>query len=150
MGYCTKSEYEEFLRSCPLFENMLVRSGIILIKYYFSISDKEQEHRFQNRIEDRAKRWKLSPMDLESRSRWIEYSKAKDEMFEHTDIKQAPWWVVEADDKKKARLNCISHLLSSIPYKDLTPEPIELPPRQDDSAYKRPPHKEQNFVPDVY
>ena len=124
MGFCTDEEYQEFLRSCPEFERMLVRSGIILIKYWFSVSDAEQERRFQARLEDPTKRWKLSPMDLESRARWVEYSKAKDEMFAHTDIKQAPWYVVNADDKKRARLNVIRHFLSLIPYEDLTPEPI--------------------------
>ncbi len=150
MGFCTEDEYREFLRSCPEFERMLVRSGIILIKYWFSVSDEEQEHRFQDRIVDPTKRWKLSPMDLESRSKWIEYSKAKDETFKYTDIKQAPWYVVEADNKMRARLNCINHLLSMIPYKDLTPEPIQLPPRQDDKGYVRPPISDQTFVPEVY
>jgi polyphosphate kinase 2 len=150
MGFCTEEEYREFLRSCPEFERMLVRSGIKLIKYWFSVSDEEQEHRFQARIDDPTKRWKLSPMDLESRSRWIEYSRAKDEMFKFTDIKQAPWWVVNSDDKKRARLNCISHLLSMIPYEDLTPEPIKLPPRQDDVGYVRPPISDQTFVPEIY
>ena len=139
MGFCTEEEYLEFLRSCPEFERMLIRSGIILIKYWFSVSDEEQERRFQGRIHDRAKRWKLSPMDLESRKKWVEYSKAKDAMFAHTDIKQAAWYVVDADDKKRARLNCITHLLSVIPYEDLTAEELELPPRQDDQAYVRPP-----------
>lgn len=150
MGFCTEEEYREFLRSCPEFERMLVRSGIILIKYWFSVSDEEQEHRFQARIDDPTKRWKLSPMDMESRARWVEYSKAKDEMFKYTDIKQAPWWVVNSDDKKRARLNCISHFLNQIPYKDLTPEPIALPPRQDDIGYVRPPMSDQTFVPEVY
>ena len=150
MGFCTEEEHREFLRSCPEFERMLVRSGIILIKYWFSVSDEEQERRFQSRIEDPTKRWKLSPMDLESRKRWMEYSKAKDEMFAHTDIKQAPWYVVDADIKRHARLNCIHHLLDQIHYKDLTPEPIELPPRQDDIAYVRPPITDQTFVPDHY
>jgi len=150
MGFCTEDEYNEFLRSCPEFERMLVRSGIILIKYWFSVSDEEQEKRFQSRLEEPHKRWKLSPMDLESRSRWIEYSKAKDRMFAHTDIKQAPWFVVESDIKKHARLNCISHLLSMIPYEDLTPEPIELPKREDSSGYVRPPFSDQTFVPDIY
>ncbi len=150
MGFCTEEEYREFLRSCPEFERMLVRSGIILIKYWFSVSDEEQEHRFQARIDDPTKRWKLSPMDLESRTRWIEYSRAKDEMFKYTDIKQAPWWVVNSDIKKRARLNCISHLLSMIPYQDLTPEPIELPPRQDKIGYVRPPMSDQTFVPEKY
>jgi polyphosphate kinase 2 len=150
MDFCTQEEYGEFLRSCPEFERMLVRSGIILIKYWFSVSDEEQERRFQDRLEDPVKRWKLSPMDVESRARWVEYSKAKDEMFKFTDIKQAPWYVVPADNKKLARLNCISHLLSLIPYKDLTPEPIELPPRQKDKGYIRPPIGDQTFVPEVY
>ena len=150
MGFCTDEEYREFLRSCPEFERMLVRAGIILIKYWFSVSDEEQERRFQSRINDPTKRWKLSPMDLESRAKWVEYSKAKDEMFAHTDIKQAPWYVVNADDKKRARLNCISHLLSMIPYQDLTPEPIELPPPQDKAGYVRPPITDQTFVPEVY
>ncbi len=150
MGFCTEDEYKEFLRSCPEFERMLVRSGIKLIKYYFSVSDEEQERRFQCRIHDRTKRWKLSPMDLESRSRWVEYSKAKDEMFDYTDIKQAPWYVVNADDKKRSRLNCINHLLSLIDYKDLTPEPLELPPRQKESGYIRPPISDQTFVPEKY
>jgi len=150
MGFCTDEEHKEFLRSCPEFERMLVRSGINLIKYYFSVSDEEQEKRFQARIHDRTKRWKLSPMDLESRSKWVEYSKAKDEMFAYTDIKQAPWYVVNADDKKRARLNCMSHLLSLINYKDLTPEPIKLPPRQKNKGYIRPPITDQTFVPDKY
>lgn len=150
MGFCSDEEHKEFLRSVPEFERMIVRSGIILIKYWFSVSDEEQERRFQARIDDPTKRWKLSPMDLESRSRWVEYSKAKDEMFAHTDIKQAPWYVVNADNKKKARLNCISHLLSIIPYKDLTPEPISLPPRQVDDGYIRPPMSDQTFVPERY
>ncbi len=150
MGFCTNEEYREFMRSCPEFERMLVRSGIKLVKYWFSVSDDEQERRFQARIDDRAKRWKLSPMDLGSRTHWIEYSQAKDEMFKYTDIKQAPWWVVNSDDKKRARLNCISHLLSQIDYKDLTPEPIELPPRQVEIGYIRPPLSDQTFVPEKY
>lgn len=150
MGFCNEEEYLEFLRSCPEYERMLVRSGIILIKYWFSVSDKEQERRFQERIDDPTKRWKLSPMDVESRNRWVEYSKAKDEMFAHTDIKQAPWWVIRADDKRRARLNCISHLLSLIPYEDLTPAPIKLEPRREDNSYIRPPITDQNFVPEVY
>jgi len=150
MGFCTDDEYREFLRSVPEFERMLVRSGIILVKYWFSVSDKEQEHRFQARIADPTKRWKLSPMDVQSRSRWVEYSRAKDEMFAHTDIKQAPWHVVNADNKMCARLNCIRHLLSLIPYEDLTPEPIVLPPRQADQGYVRPPITDQTFVPDIY
>ena len=150
MGFCTDDEYEEFMRSCPEFERMLIRSGIRVIKYWFSVSDDEQERRFQARIDDPTKRWKLSPMDLQSRSRWVEYSKAKDEMFARTDIKQAPWYVVRSDDKKRARLNLISHLLSLIPYRDLTPEPIILPPRQPDQGYVRPPITDQTFVPEVY
>jgi polyphosphate kinase len=151
MGFCSDEEYLEFLRSCPEFERMLVRSNTILIKYWFSVSDKEQEKRFNARMEDPTKHWKLSPMDIESRNRWVEYSQAKDEMFAHCDIKQAPWYVVHADDKKRARLNCISHLLSLIPYEDLTPEkPMKLPPRKEDHSYVRPPITDQNFVPDVY
>jgi len=150
MGFCTDEEYLEFLRSCPEFERMLVRSGIIVIKYWFSVSDHEQEKRFQDRINDPTKRWKLSPMDVESRDKWVEYSKAKDEMFAHCDIKQAPWWVVHADDKKRARLNCISHLLTQIPYEDLTPEPIKLKARKEDNSYVRPPITDQNFVPEKY
>jgi polyphosphate kinase len=150
MGFCTEDEYQEFLRSCPEFERMLVRSGITLIKYWFSVSDAEQERRFQDRLDDPTKRWKLSPMDVESRSRWIDYSKAKDEMFAHTDIKQAPWWVVRSDNKRRARLNVISHLLSIIPYEDLTPEPIVLPARQHDTGYVRPPMEDQTFIPEPY
>ena len=150
MGFATAEEVEEFYRSCPEFERMLVRSGIILVKYWFSVSDAEQERRFQARISDPTKRWKLSPMDLMSRTRWVEYSMAKDEMFRHTDIKQAPWYVVSGDDKKRARLNVISHLLSLIPYEDLTPEPISLPPREPDRGYVRPPMDEQTFIPEVY
>jgi polyphosphate kinase 2 len=150
MGFCTDDEYQEFLRSCPEFERMLVRSGVTIIKYWFSVSDDEQERRFQGRIDDPTKRWKLSPMDLQSRARWVEYSMAKDKMFAHTDIKQAPWHVVNGDDKKRARLNVIRHFLSLIPYEDLTPEPIILPPRQPDSGYVRPPITDQTFVPEVY
>jgi polyphosphate kinase 2 len=150
MGFCTQEQYQEFLRSCPEFERMLVRSGIILIKYWFSVSDEEQERRFQARIDDKSKRWKLSGMDLESRAKWVEFSRAKDIMFDHTDIKQAPWYVVNSEDKKKARLNVISHLLSMIPYEDRTLGPVELPPRQQDSGYIRPPITEQTFVPEVY
>ncbi len=150
MGFCTNKEYDEFMRSCPEFERMLVRSGIILIKYWFSVSDEEQERRFQARINDPTKRWKLSEMDLESRRRWVEYSKAKDEMFKYTDIKQVPWYVVNADNKKRARLNCISHLLSLIHYEDLTPAPIVLPPRQPDNGYIRPPISDQTFIPEKY
>ena len=150
MGFCSDEEYAEFMRSCPEFERMLVRSGILLVKYWFSVSDEEQERRFQGRITDPTKRWKLSPMDLESRRLWLEYSRAKDDMFRHCDIKQAPWYVVEADVKKRARLNCIRHFLSLIPYEDLTPEPVELPPRQEQTGYVRPPMSDQTFVPDEY
>ena len=150
MGFCTDDEYREFLRSCPEFERMLVRSGIILIKYWFSVSDEEQDKRFHSRLVEPLKRWKLSPMDLQSRSRWAEYSKAKDEMFAHTDIKQAPWYVVNSDIKKHARLNCISHFLSLIPYKDITPEVIKLPKLENAIGYVRPPMSDQTFVPDTY
>jgi polyphosphate kinase len=150
MGFCTEEEAEEFYRTVPEFERMLTRSGTILIKYWLSVSDEEQEHRFQARIDDPSKHWKLSPMDLESRTRWVEYSKAKDDMFRRTDIKQAPWYVVHADTKRRARLNCIHHLLSRISYKDLTPPGVVLPPRQADDGYTRPPLEEQTFVPDVY
>ncbi len=150
MGFCSDDEYQEFMRSCPEFERMLVRSGIVLIKYWFSVSDEEQERRFQSRLQEPHKRWKLSPMDLQSRAKWVEYSRAKDDMFSHTDIKQAPWYVVKSDKKKLARLNCIRHLLSVISYKDLTPEPIKLPKRQPAAGYVRPPMSDQTFVPDYY
>lgn len=149
MGFCTDDEYEEFLRSCPDFERMLLRSGIILLKYWFSVSDDEQERRFRGRIDNVEKRWKLSPMDLESRAHWVDYSKAKDRMFATTDTKASPWWVVDADDKRRARLNCISHILNSIPYEDLTSERLEMPPRQADT-YVRPPIDTQTYVPDMY
>ncbi len=150
MGFCTDEEYNEFLRSCPQFERMLKRSGIILIKYWFSVSNDVQEKRFRARIQDPTKRWKLSPMDLKSREKWVDYSRAKDAMFTYTDQKQAPWYVVNADVKKLARLNCIHHLLSMIPYKDLTPDPIKLPPRRKGKGYVRPPISDQTFVPEVY
>lgn len=151
MGFCTDDEYIEFMRSCPEFERMLIRSGIRLIKYWFSVSDHEQEKRFQSRLKDITKHWKLSPMDLESRDRWMEYSKAKDAMFAHTDIKQAPWHVVDADVKKKARLNCISHFLSQFDYQGLTIKRIkELPSRKEEGSYIRPPITDQTFVPDNY
>ncbi len=149
MGFCTDEEHQEFLRSCPEFERMLVRSGITLIKYWFSINDAEQERRFRSRLKDPTKRWKLSPMDVESRQRWVEYSRAKDEMFAFTDIKQAPWFVVDADDKKRARINCISHLLTRIPYQDVHQAKIKLPPRQQTVGYVRPPLEDQTFVPSV-
>lgn len=148
MGFCTEEEVREFFRSVPEFENMLIRSGIILIKYWFSVSNEEQERRFQARINDITRRWKLSPMDLASRTKWVEYSKAKDEMFRYTDTKLSPWYVVNSDNKEMARLSCISHLLSKIPYEDLTPEPIVLPPRQADNNYVRPPMSTQTFVPE--
>ena len=150
MGFCSDDEYREFLHACPLFEEMLVRSGIHLIKYWFSVSDEEQEARFIERMRNPIKRWKLSPMDLESRARWVEYSKAKDAMLEHTDTKLVPWNIVNADNKKRARLNCIAHLLRQVPYKDLEPIEMELPPRQPDSGYKRPKKSDQHWVPELY
>jgi polyphosphate kinase 2 len=149
MGFCTDEEYEEFLRSAPAFEAMLIRSGIVLVKYWFSVSDDEQERRFQERIRNPRKRWKLSEMDLQSRARWVDYSRAKERMFELTDTKLSPWWVVHADDKRRARLNCISHLLSQVPDRDLTSTPLRLPERQRDD-YVRPPEAEQTSVPEVY
>jgi len=149
MGFCTEDEYEDFLRSCPDFERMLVRSGIILLKFWFSVGDEEQERRFQGRIDNVEKRWKLSKMDLESRARWLDYSKAKDRMFGATDTKASPWWVVDADDKRRARLNCIRHILSAIPYEDLTSEQLTLPPPQD-GVYIRPPIDTQTYVEDHY
>jgi polyphosphate kinase len=150
MGFCTDEEYQEFLRACPEFERMLLRAGVTLIKYWFSVSDEEQDRRFRQRIEDPTKRWKLSPMDLASRARWVDYSRAKDEMFAATDTRQAPWYVVHADSKKRARLNYLHHLLSLIPYEDLTPDPIVLPPLQAEDGYVRPPLTDQSFVPEVY
>jgi polyphosphate kinase 2 len=149
MGFCTEQQVQEFMQSCPEFERMLTRSGIHLIKYWFSVSDEEQERRFQDRMDTVTKRWKLSPMDLESRKHWADYSRAKDEMFAVTDTKQSPWFVVNAENKKCARLNVIRHLLSQFQYKDLTPEPLELPPLMK-SKYVRPPIQEQNFIPEVY
>ena len=150
MGFCSDDELEEFFRAAPEFERMLVRSGVVLVKYWFSVSDDVQEERFHDRIGNPVKRWKLSPMDLESRARWVDYSKAKDEMFAKTDTSEARWWVVPADKKKKARLNCIAHFLSMIPYEDLTPKRIKLPPRQRGKNYVRPPESDQHFVPDKY
>ena len=150
MGFCTKDEYEEFLRACPEFEKMLIRSGIIVVKYWFSVSNEEQEKRFLGRIENPIKRWKISPMDLESRNRWVEFSEAKDNMFAYTDTKQSPWFVVEADDKRRARLNCISHLLSMIPYEEIPEKTFKLPPRKSDKNYVRPPKQEQTYVPHKY
>jgi polyphosphate kinase len=149
MGFCTDEEYEDFLVAAPEFERLLIRSGIVLVKYWFSVSDDEQERRFADRIEDPAKRWKLSPMDLRAREHWVDFSRAKDAMFAATDTDTSPWWVVDADDKRRARLNCIHHLLSMVPYRDLTSEPLVLPPRQK-GHYKRPPLRDQNFVPEIY
>ena len=152
MGFCTDEEYWEFLRSCPEFERTLVRSGITIVKYWFSVSDEEQERRFRGRIEDPTKRWKLSPMDLESRNRWQAYSRAKDHMLVHTDIERSRWYVVNSDDKKRARLNCIAHLLSLLPYKDAVPKKMKLPQRKPEmrEGYVRPPLENQNFVPEIY
>jgi polyphosphate kinase 2 len=150
MGFCSEEDTNEFFRSCPPFEEMLIRSGIILVKYWFSVSDEEQEKRFKDRIQDPTKRWKISEMDLESWNKWVEYSRAKDEMFHYTDTKRSPWFVVASDDKKRARLNVISHLLSLIPYKDLTPKPFKLPPRREDKGYMRPPYENQTFVPEIF
>ena len=149
MGFCTEAEYQEFMHSCPEFERMLIRSGIRLVKYWFSVSDEEQEKRFQDRMDNPTKRWKLSPMDLESRKHWADYSRAKDEMFAVTDIKLSPWYVVNAENKEAARLNVIRHLLSLFDYKDLTPKPVPLPPIGK-SKYVRPPIQEQNFIPQLY
>lgn len=150
MDFCTDEEYQEFLRSCPEFERMLVRSGIILIKYWLSVDAEEQARRFKDRIENPSKRWKISEMDLEARKKWVDYSRAKDDMFKYTDIKQAPWFVVESHDKRRARLNCISHLLNQIPYEDLRLEPMELPPLQSDQHYIRPPRSDQTYVPEIF
>lgn len=149
MGFCSDDEYWDFLRSCPRFEEMLIHSGIILIKYWFSVSDEEQEHRFTERLKDPLRRWKFSEMDLASRSKWAEYSKAKDEMFSYTDTKVSPWWVVNGDDKRRARLNCINHLLSMVPYREIRYKEIELP-EVNKSGYVRTPISTQTFVPQVY
>ena len=148
MGFCSDNEYREFLRACPEFERMLIRAGITVIKYWFSVSDEEQEKRFKERINTPIKRWKFSPMDLQSRSRWVEYSRAKDDMFTYTDTEDCPWFVVEADDKRRARLNCISHLLGKVPYEAIHYEPITLPPINTE-GYERPPLASQTFVPDI-
>lgn len=148
LGFCTAAEYDRFLQQCPIFERLLVDDGIILIKYWFSVSDEEQEQRLRARITDPMRRWKLSEIDLYSRTKWVDYSRAKDEMFVHTDIPEAPWYVVDADDKRRARLNCIAHLLSNIPYEDLPDPTIELPPRQRDDGYVRPPRDLYTYVPD--
>jgi polyphosphate kinase 2 len=150
MGFCTEAEYDEFARSVPEFERMLLRSGIILIKYWFSVSDEAQERRFMDRLDDSAKRWKLSPLDMKARSLWVEYSKAKDAMFEFSDLPDSPWNVVDADDKYCARLNVITHLLKHVSYEDLTPEPIKLPPRQKAGNYIRPPIDSQKWIPRIY
>ncbi len=151
MGFATETEVEEFMRSCPQFEGMLQRSGIRLIKYWFSISDEEQERRFRARLDNPLKQWKLSPMDLESRRRWEDYSLAKDEMFAHTDTRQSPWWVVNGDVKRTARLNCISHLLSMVPYEEVVNPPVELEPRPPlTKSHVRPPLDDQSFIPEVY
>jgi len=150
MEFCSVEEYREFLRACPLFEEMLVRSGIYLIKYWFSVNDEEQERRFVERMRNPIKRWKLSPMDLEARKHWVEFSRAKDVMLEHTDRKRTPWHIVDADNKKRARLNCIAHLLRQIPYKDLLPVELDLPPRQPDTGYKRPKKSSQRWVSRIY
>ncbi|HEY6922818.1 MAG TPA: polyphosphate kinase 2 [Steroidobacteraceae bacterium] len=150
MGFCTEEEHREFLRACPLFEEMLVLSGICLVKYWFSVNDEEQERRFAERMRNPIKRWKLSPMDLEARKHWVEYSRAKDEMLQHTDRKRTPWYIVDADNKKRARLNCIAHLLHQVPYKDLRPIEYELPPRQPDTGYKRPKKSGQRWIAEIY
>jgi len=149
MGFCTDEQYKEFMSTCPEFERMLIRSGIMLVKYWFSVSDEEQERRFKGRMNDPAKRCKLSPMDMESRKHWAEYSRAKDEMFALTDLKHAPWHVVNSENKKAARLNVVKHLLSLIPYEDLTPKPLPLPPLNK-SKYVRPPMQDQTFIPHIY
>ena len=148
MGFCTKEEYHRFLHQCPIFERLLVEDGILLRKYWFSVSDEEQERRFAARLSDPMRRWKLSPMDLESITRWEDYSRAKDEMFVHTDIPEAPWYVVESEDKRRARINMIAHLLSTIPYHDVQPAPITLPPRPPSQGYLRVPREMQTYVPD--
>ena len=148
LGFCTPQEYYRFLRQCPIFERLLVEDGIILMKYWFSVSDEEQEQRFRKRVTDRMRRWKLSETDLASRTRFVDYSRAKDEMFVHTDIPEAPWYVVEADDKKAARINCISHLLSKIPYEEKALPDIAIPERQSDEGYVRPPRELFSYVPD--
>ncbi|WP_030797306.1 MULTISPECIES: polyphosphate kinase 2 [unclassified Streptomyces] len=148
MGFCTPAEHQRFLRQCPVFERMLVEDGILLRKYWFSVSDEVQERRFRRRLEDPTRRWKLSAMDLESLTRWEEYSRAKDEMFVHTDIAEAPWYVVESDDKHRARLNMIAHLLSTVPYHHVSPPELDLPPRPPNTGYQRPPRDLQHYVPD--
>jgi len=148
MGFCTADEYRRFLHQCPIFERLLVEDGILLRKYWFSVSDTEQERRFRSRLEDPMRRWKLSQMDMESITRWEDYSRAKDEMFVHTDIAESPWYVVESDDKRRARINMIAHLLSTIPYQDVQRHPVRLPPRPPSKGYQRPPQDAQTYVPD--
>ncbi|HCT76186.1 MAG TPA: polyphosphate kinase 2 [Micromonosporaceae bacterium] len=148
MGFCTRHKYQRFLHQCPIFERLLVEDGVLLRKYWFSVSDAEQESRFRSRLEDPMRRWKLSPMDLESITRWEDYSRAKDEMFVHTDIPEAPWYVVESEDKRRARINMIAHLLSTIPYHEVQRPPLELPPRPPSTGYERPPREMQTPVPD--
>jgi polyphosphate kinase 2 len=149
MGFCTPEQHQEFLRTCPEFERMLVRSGMVILKYWFSVSYEEQERRFEARNREPLKRWKLSDMDLEEHRLYVRYSMAKDTTFQYTDIKQAPWYVVPSDDKRRARLNCISHILANVPYEDIVPEPVEIPAREDE-PYIRPPMQEQSFVPQLY
>ncbi len=148
MGFCSKEEYYRFLHQCPIYERLLVEEGIMLRKYWFSVSDAEQENRFRDRLQDPMRRWKLSPMDLESITRWEDYSRAKDEMFVHTDIPEAPWYVVESEDKRRARINMIAHLLSTIPYRQVKRPPLHLPPRPPSPGYERPPRAMQTYVPD--
>jgi polyphosphate kinase len=150
MGFCTEAEYQEFLRACPLFEEMLIRSGMVLVKYWFSVNDEEQDKRFQERMCNPIKRWKLSGMDIQSRRHWVDYSRAKDQMFACTDTKKSPWYVVNADSKKRARLNCIAHLLRQIEYHDMVPVEVKVPPRQSDSGYRRPKMSSQRFVEEIY
>jgi len=150
MGFCTEAEYQQFMVDCPAFERMLAHAGILILKYWFSVNDQEQERRFQSRMRDPARRWKISPMDLEARNRWVDYSLAKDAMFARTHIPEAPWFTVKADDKRRARLNCIHHILSKVPYEDMTPVPQELPPRLPAPEVERPPIHEQFFVPERY
>ena len=149
MGFCTPEEHRRFLHQCPIFERMLIDDGIILIKYWFSVSDAEQEARFKSRTDDPLKQWKLSPMDLESQKRWVDYSRAKDEMFVHTDVPEAPWWVVESDIKRNARINCITHLVNQVPYEHIDIKKIKLPKRQSDTGYVRPPRDTNHYVPDA-
>ncbi len=148
LGFCTAQEHQRFLKQCPVFERLLIEDGMALVKYWFSVSDEEQERRFRQRIDDPTRRWKLSEIDLESRRRWVDFSRAKDDMFVHTDTPESPWYVVEADDKRRARLNCIAHLLSLLPYEDRSPHDVELPERQRDEGYRRPDRSLYTYVPD--